>query len=146
MKGKKIMGNGITSIVLGVAAIGAILLVGLPFATGDCKWGKSVEHPQNVVAQTNQTKKVVVQTNPKTNTVHYLSLEFKQSSFTLSIGQHIRDAANAFSITIPTTKEFYNSVSVGDELGSKFKGASFILSGNIGKRKVIVKDKFTRKE
>lgn len=132
------MGKGFTLIelVLVLAAFGAILLVGLPFATGDCKGEKSVEHPQRVVDQT----------NPKTNTVHYLSLEFRQSSFTLSIGQHIRDAANSFSITIPTTKEFYNSVGVGDELGSKFKGASFILSGNIGKRKVIVKDKFTRKE
>ena len=130
------MGKGIGVIVLGVAAIAAILLVGLPFATGDCKGGKSVEHPQ----------RAVVQTNPKTNTVHYLSLEFRQSSFTLSIGQHIRDAANSFSITIPTTKEFYNSVRVGDELGSKFKGASFIMTGNVGKRKVIVKDKFTRKE
>ena len=132
------MRKGITlpELVLVLATIGVVLLVVLPFAIGDCKGEKSVEHPQGVV----------VHSNPKTNTVHYLSLEFKQSSFTLSIGQHIRDAANAFSITIPTTKEFYNSVSVGDELGSKFKGASFILSGNIGKRKVIVKDKFTRKE
>lgn len=132
------MGKGSTWILLGMvlAASLMVLLVGLHSATGDCKGEKSVEHPQMVVDQT----------NPKTNTVHYLSLEFKQSSFTLSIGQHIRDAANAFSITIPTTKEFYNSVSVGDVLGSKFKGASFILSGNIGKRKVIVKDKFTRKE
>lgn len=142
------MEKGITLIALGVvlAAVGTGLLVGRPFATGDCKGGKSVEHPQRVAAQTNQTQRVVVQTNPKTNTVHYISLEFRQSSFTLSIGQHIRDAANSFSITIPTTKEFYNSVRVGDELGSKFKGASFIMTGNVGKRKVIVKDKFTRKE
>lgn len=129
-------GIALPELVLVLATIGVVLLVVLPFAVGGCKGGNSVEHPQRVVDQT----------NPKTNTVHYISLEFKQSSFTLSIGQHIRDAANAFSITIPTTKEFYNSVSVGDELGSKFKGASFILSGNIGKRKVIVKDKFTRKE
>ena len=135
-------GFTLIELLIVIAAIGAILsigvrlLVGLSFATGDCKGGKSVEHSQ----------RVVVHSNPKTNTVHYLSLEFRQSSFTLSIGQHIRDAANAFSITIPTTKEFYNSVRVGDELGSKFKGASFILSGNIGRRKVIVKEKFTRKE
>lgn len=78
--------------------------------------------------------------------VHYLTIEFKQSSFTLSISQHIKDAANAFSITLPTTEKFYNSVKVGDELGSKFKGASFLLSGNIGSRKVVVKDKFTKME
>ena len=129
-------GIALPELVLVLATIGVVLLVLLPFGIGGCKGGKSFEHPQGVV----------VHSNPKTNTVHYLSLEFKQSSFTLSIGQHIRDAANSFSITIPTTKEFYNSVRVGDELGSKFKSASFILSGNIGKRKVIVKDKFTRKE
>ena len=132
------MEKGSTWILLGMvlAASWMVFLGGLPSATGDCKGEKTVEHPQSVVDQK----------SPKTNTVHYLSLEFRQSSFTLSIGQHIRDSANSFSITIPTTKEFYNSVVVGDELGSKFKCASFILSGNIGKRKVIVKDKFTRKE
>lgn len=79
-------------------------------------------------------------------TVHYLTLKFTQSSFTLSISQHIKDAANSFTLTMPTTKEFYDSVKEGDELASKFKGASFLLSGNIGSRKVIVEKKYTRKE
>ena len=79
-------------------------------------------------------------------TVHYLTLKFTQSSFTLSISQHIKDAANTFYITIPTTKKFYDSVKVGQVLGDKFKGASFLLSGNIGSRKVIVEKKFTKEE
>lgn len=74
--------------------------------------------------------------------VHMVELEFRQRSFTLSISQHIKDAMNAFSITIPTTEEFYNSVKEGQELGSKFKGASFMLNGNIGSRVVTVKRKY----
>lgn len=78
--------------------------------------------------------------------VHMVELEFRQRSFTLSISQHIKDAMNAFSITIPTTEEFYNSVREGQELGSKFKGASFLINGHIGSRKVTVKRKFIQED
>lgn len=74
--------------------------------------------------------------------VHMVELEFRQRSFTLSVSQHIKDAMNAFSIVIPTTEEFYNSVREGQELGSKFKGASFLVNGNIGSRVVTVKRKY----
>lgn len=74
--------------------------------------------------------------------VHMIELEFSQSSFTLNISQHIKDAMNAFSIVLPTTEEFYNSVKEGQELGGKFKGASFLINGRIGSRKVTVKRKF----
>lgn len=74
--------------------------------------------------------------------VHMIELEFRQSSFTLSIAQHIKDSMNAFSIVLPTTEEFYNSVKVGQELGGKFKGASFLVNGHIGSRTITVKRKF----
>ena len=79
-------------------------------------------------------------------TVHYVTLKFTQSSFTLSLRQHIKDAYNAFSITLPTTKKFYDSVKVGQELDSKFKTATLLLSGHWGSRKVIVENKFTKEE
>ena len=82
----------------------------------------------------------------QTQTVHYVTLKFTQSSFTLSIRQHIKDSANAFSFTFPTTKQFYDSVKEGQEISSKFKTASFLLSGNIGSRKVVVEKKFTKQE
>lgn len=79
-------------------------------------------------------------------TVHYITLKFTQSSFTLSIKQHLKDSFNTFYLTLPTTKKFYDSVKVGDVLGDKFKTATFILSGNIGSRKIIVEKKFTKDE
>lgn len=78
--------------------------------------------------------------------VYYIKLKFTQSSFTLSLAQHLKDAANAFSITIPTTKKFYDSVKVNQELSSKFKTASFLINGRIGNRKIIVEDKFFKDE
>ena len=85
-------------------------------------------------------------TTNATETVHYITLKFTQESFTLSISQHLRDAGNTFYMTIPTTKKFYDSVKVGQVLGEKFKGASFVLGGHLGCRKVYVHKKFTKKE
>ena len=118
-----------------VCVLMLFLLASVGFFVGPRPTAEAVE--ADMAAETEKVGKV---------TVHYLTIEFKQTSFTLSISQHIKDAANAFSITLPTTEKFYNSVKVGDELGSKFKGASFVLSGHIGSRKVVVKDKFTKME
>lgn len=79
-------------------------------------------------------------------TVHYVTLKFSQVSYTLNLWQHVKDAGNAFSITIPTTKRFYDSVAVGQELDGKFKAASFVISGHLGKRRVTVENKFIREE
>ena len=83
---------------------------------------------------------------PKYETVHYVTLQFKQTSLTLSLKQHIKDHCNAFTFTFPTTKKFYDSIKEGEEISGKFKTATFLLSGNIGKRTVIVEKKFTRQE
>lgn len=132
------MRKGLTLVEMAMVVIAMVTLVfiagGIFTLTSE---STAVEHPKPLAT---------APASPKTNTVHYLTLEFTQSSFTLSIRQHIKDAANAFSVTLPTTESFYRSVEVGDELGSKFKGASFLLSGNIGSRKVTVKNKFIRKE
>ena len=82
----------------------------------------------------------------ETETVHYVTLKFTQSSFTLSISQRIKDAANTFYVTLPTTKRFYDSVKEGDLLNSKFKAATFLLNGNLGSRKVYIHKKFTKQE
>lgn len=82
----------------------------------------------------------------RAETAYYITLKFKQVSYTLDIFQHIKDAGNSFSITLPTTQKFYDSLNVGQELNGKFKLASFLLSGNLGSRKVIVEKKFTKEE
>lgn len=82
----------------------------------------------------------------RAETVHYVTLEFRQVSYTLNVWQHVKDEGNAFSITIPTTKKFYDSVKVGQKLDGKFKLATFVVSGNLGSRVVIVENKFTKED
>lgn len=79
-------------------------------------------------------------------TAYYVTLKFRQVSYTLNLWQHVKDAGNAFSITLPTTKKFYDSLKVGQKLGGKFKVSSFAISGHLGSREVIVEKKFTKEE
>ena len=80
----------------------------------------------------------------RAETVHYITLKFSQSTVTLDLRQHLKDAAATFEITIPTTKRFYDSVNVGQELGGRLRTMPFYA--NLGKRKVTVSRKFTREE
>ena len=81
-------------------------------------------------------------------TEYYVTLKFTQTSYTLNLLQHVKDNANAFSFTFPTTKEFYDSLKVGQELDSKFKWASLLLNkkNKLASRKIIVEAKFTREK
>ena len=84
----------------------------------------------------------------RAETEYYVTLKFTQTSYTLNLWQHVKDNANAFSFTFPTTKEFYDSLKVGQELDSKFKWASLLLNKNnkLASRKIIVEAKFTREK
>lgn len=73
---------------------------------------------------------------------YVLTVRIKQESMSFDIMDHIADAANRIDISIPTSKEFYDRVNVGDDLGDGFKYGSFIVRGKISKMriKVISKD------
>lgn len=72
--------------------------------------------------------------------------EISQTSLTLDIWQHVRDAANAFSIAIPVDKQFYNSVRKGQKLTSKDKTASFLLGGSFKTVNIYIKNKWISHE
>jgi hypothetical protein len=61
-----------------------------------------------------------------------LKIEISQSHFTLNIGQHIKDAANAFEFEVPVSQEFYDKAVVGEDIEEKFRAASFWIGGSIG--------------
>jgi DNA polymerase III delta prime subunit len=73
--------------------------------------------------------------------IYMLQLEIKQSTFTLDIGEHIKNSANAIKLWIPTSKEFYNSISIGSEISDSFKFGSFIFDGDFSNLHVKVIDK-----
>ena len=75
---------------------------------------------------------------------YILTINIKQSHFTLDIGQHIKDEMNDISIEIPVDKEFYDAVEVGDVINDDFRWGSLVLKGSIGSWDITVEDKEIR--
>lgn len=79
----------------------------------------------------------------RTGTETYVvKINIKQTHFTLDLDQHLKDAMNDVDITIPVSKEFYDSVSRGTVLDDSFRMGSFIWKGSIGNWKITVSDKY----
>lgn len=79
----------------------------------------------------------------RTGTETYVvKINIKQTHFTLDLDQHLKDAMNDVDITVPVSKEFYDSVSVGTVLDDSFRMGSFIWKGSIGNWKITVSDKY----
>lgn len=78
----------------------------------------------------------------KTGDVYYvITVEIRQTHFTLDIGEHIKDAANKITIDFLVDKDYYDAVYVGQELDDSFRIGSFIINGSIGNWKVSVVNK-----
>ena len=73
--------------------------------------------------------------------VYLLTLEIKQSTFTLDLAEHAKNAINAIALQIPVSYTFYNKVSIGQNISEEFKYGSLILNGDFSKLKVKVKNK-----
>ena len=73
--------------------------------------------------------------------IYLLTLEIKQSTFTLDLAEHAKNAINAITLQIPVSHTFYNKVSIGQNISEEFKYGSLILNGDFSKLKVKVKNK-----
>ena len=60
--------------------------------------------------------------------VYLLTLEIKQSTFTLDLAEHAKNAINAITLQIPVSYTFYNKVSIGQNISEEFKYGSLILN------------------
>ena len=67
-----------------------------------------------------------------------MTLEIKQTHFTLKISEHLKDAMNAIEIQIPVDKEYYDSVEVGQNIADEFRMGSLVFKGTFGNFKVSV--------
>ena len=72
---------------------------------------------------------------------YVITLNIKQSHFTLDLGQHLKDEMNAISIQIPVDKEYYDSVEVGDTIADDFRMGSLVFKGSFGSWDITVEDK-----
>ena len=74
--------------------------------------------------------------------VYIVVINISQSHFTLDLEEHMKDAMNDVDITIPVSKEFYDSVNKGTVIDDSFRMGSFVAKGSIGNWDIIVKDKY----
>jgi hypothetical protein len=72
---------------------------------------------------------------------YIITLNIKQSHFTLDLSQHLKDEMNDISIQLPVDKEYYDSVKVGDTIADDFRIGSLIMCGSFGNWDVTVEDK-----
>jgi outer membrane murein-binding lipoprotein Lpp len=92
--------------------------------------------------QENQLQNSVISKKENNGTAKYIvTLNIRQSHFTLDITKHIKDAMNDIDIQIPVDKEFYDKVKVGDVIDDNFRMGSFVMEGSIGSWNITVKDK-----
>lgn len=71
-----------------------------------------------------------------------IEVEIRQSSFTLDLGEHLRNKANATRMSMPVLPSDYRAMQAGQELQSTFRSGSFWLNGGkISSRDVTVRRK-----
>lgn len=79
----------------------------------------------------------------KDNKVYVIELEISQSHFSLSLTTHLKDSFNKLTIPIQVSKEYYDSVEIGQNLKSDLRVGSLIFKGSIGNWNIKVIDKQT---
>lgn len=69
---------------------------------------------------------------------YILTLELRQSHFTLDIGKHLQDTMNKVEFDISVDEELYNNQTVGQEFLREFRKGSLILNGSFGDWVIVV--------
>lgn len=96
----------------------------------------------NLEAQKKMLENEIRDIKIQSNTAKYIvTLNIKQSHFTLDLGQHLKDEMNDISIQIPVDKEYFDSVNVGDTIADDFRMGSLIFKGSFGNWKITVQAK-----
>ena len=72
---------------------------------------------------------------------YVITLQIKQTHFSLDISEHMKDEANKTKIQIPVDKAFYDKIDEGDVLNDSFRSGSFWFKGSVGSWEIKVTDK-----
>ncbi len=97
------------------------------------------------LAQQIKEKEVILNALNQGKPPHYVvTVSVAVSRFSLDLFEHMKDSANAGSFDIPVSREFYESVTIGDKLMDGFKAGSFILHGSFSSWDIRIKSKNIR--
>lgn len=74
--------------------------------------------------------------------VHYIvKLKIKQGTFTLDPFEHIKNEMNAIEMELPVSRDYYNTLKVGQDLSNSFKWGSLVMNGDFSHLHVKVTGK-----
>jgi hypothetical protein len=79
----------------------------------------------------------------KENLVCVIDFEIKQGTFSLDIGEHLKNKMNSITISVPVDPEFYMNVNVGDKISNELKWGSLLFNGDFSRLNITVKNKYT---
>lgn len=72
---------------------------------------------------------------------YIVTLEIRQTHFTIDPFEHWKDKENALNLPILVSEEYYNAVYTGMVLDDSFRVGSFWIDGSIGNWKITVINK-----
>lgn len=61
---------------------------------------------------------------------YIVKFKIKQGTFTLDVFEHIKNEMNSIDIEVPVCREYYNRLSVGQDLTDAFKWGSLVMDGD----------------
>ena len=79
--------------------------------------------------------------NIYSNTKYVLTIQVKEMTYSIGLGDHPVDELNAVDIDIPVDKEYYDSLEVGDIIDTKFYMGNVVLKNITGRYSILVIEK-----
>ena len=80
------------------------------------------------------------------NTIYIVKIKIHQTTYTLDLGEHIKNKINDIEFEIPVDKEYYDKCSVGQKVSDPgLKLGSLLMNGDFSKLKVKITGKRTEK-
>ena len=61
---------------------------------------------------------------------YIVKFQIKQGTFTLDIFAHIKNEINAIEVEIPVSKDYYDRLTIGQDITNAFKYGSLVINGD----------------
>ena len=61
---------------------------------------------------------------------YIVKFKIKQGTFTLDIFEHAKNEMNSIEIEIPVNKDYYNKLTIGQDITDSFKWGSLVVNGD----------------
>ena len=99
---------------------------------------------------TNHTQKVVTNySKPQaknTNVMYVVKFKIHQTTYSLSLGEYIKNKMNDLEFEVPVDKAYYDKCKVGDLINDpKLKMGSLIMNGDFSQLKIYISGKSIKK-